>query len=137
MNELRAKLSIAKDIEEVKAMLGEVGEAVLAEYAERIWEEIEFHRSGEKRKLDKNELDAVTGGYNRNWIDDGCAATCEKTGLFWLNDLCYAFSVTYDESHSACINGGRHDYRFVGVNSFNNVTKRKYKCSVCGAVNEV
>ena len=134
---IKSKLRNAKDIEEVKSILTEAGEKYEPDDIERIWQEIEHHRPDGKRKLDQDEMDAVAGGTDRNWIDDGCAATCDEDSWCWSDDKCYTFSVTYDEFHEACINGGHHDYKYAGNNTYNNgntlVTYKRYICSRCGS----
>ena len=102
-NELKAKLSEAKNLEEVKS--------VLKEYpglnAEDIWKEIENHQGSKSEKLDLEELEAVSGGA-RDWVKDGCAATCEVGSWCWSNDHCAIFDVQYDNFWATCPDGHEH-----------------------------
>ena len=104
--DLKMKLSKAGSLEEVKGMLG-AGSGV---DAEQLWREIEKHRSGQSEKLDLNELDAVSGGADRSWTKDGCAATCEYESWCGSNDFCYCFDVTYDDFWATCPDGHKHVY---------------------------
>ena len=104
--DLKTKLSKASSLEEVKGMLG-AGSGV---DAEQLWREIEKHRSGQSEKLDLNELDAVSGGADRSWTKDGCAATCEYDSWCGSNDFCYCFDVTYDDFWATCPDGHKHVY---------------------------
>ena len=112
---LRKKLSVAKDLAEVKSILPDASNSD----CERIWAEIEKHRSDKIEKLDFEELDAVSGGADRDWKRDGCAATCESGSWCWSNDFCMAWDVTYDNFWTCCPDGHEHVYK-------------KYVCTRCG-----
>ena len=62
--------------------------------AKRVYQEIEKHRPGSSEKLDLSELEAVSGGADRNWAKDGCAATCEENSWCWSNDKCQIWDVS-------------------------------------------
>ena len=49
-----------------------------------------------KEKLSKEELDAVSGGADRNYKKQGCATTVEFGSHCWSNDQCAFVSVIYD-----------------------------------------
>ena len=67
---LKEKLRNAKSIEEVRGLVkGQTGLD-----PEQIWQEIEAHRSNKSELLDLNELEAVSGGADRDWKKNGCAA---------------------------------------------------------------
>ena len=104
--DLKMKLSKANSLGEVKTILG-AGSGV---DAEQLWREIEKHRSGQSEKLDLNELDSVSGGADRSWTKDGCAATCEYDSWCGSNDFCYCFDVTYDDFWATCPDGHKHVY---------------------------
>ena len=104
--DLKAKLVIANNVEEVRTILG----ANSGLDAEQVWKEIEKHRSGRSEKLDLGELDAVSGGADRSWTKDGCAATCEYDSWCGSNDFCYCFDVTYDDFWATCPDGHKHVY---------------------------
>ena len=104
--ELKDQLSQANGLEEVKGILGKDSEID----AERAWKEIENHRSGRNERLDLDELDAVSGGADRDWQKDGCAATCDWQSWCWSNDNCIVFDVTYSNFWRTCPDG--HDHVF-------------------------
>ena len=105
-NQLREKLNQAKSLDEVKEILE--GRSGLD--AEKVWKEIEKHQSAKAEKLDLDELDAVAGGADRDWIKDGCAATCEPHSWCDSNDYCYCWDVTYDNFWATCPDGRSHSF---------------------------
>ena len=115
--DLKAKLAKANSLEEVRTILG----ASSGLDAEQLWREIENHRSNRSEKLDLGELDAVSGGADRDWVKEGCAATCEFGSWCWSNDRCISWDVTYDQFWIKCPDGKDH--------IFNNLT-----CTRCGFV---
>ena len=112
---LQERLDEARNLEEVKDIIKDHPEL----NAEQIYQEVERHRSGEAEKLDLNELDAVSGGADRDWKKDGCAATCEWTSWCWSNDFCNIWDVTYDNFYATCPDGHEHVYK-------------DYTCTRCG-----
>ena len=117
-NEIKAKLANAKSLEEAKEILN--GHADID--PERVWEEIERHRSNWNEKLDLNELDAVAGGA-RDYAKEGCAATVEVGSWCWSNDHCMHWDVTYVNLWSVCPDLKPHEF----VNG---------KCRRCGITEE-
>ena len=105
-NELVKKLQDAKSLDDVKDIVKDNPEL----NSEKIWEEIERHRSAKSEKLDLNELDAVAGGSDRDWVKDGCAATCEYGSWCGSNDYCHIWDVTYDNFWATCPDGQQHVY---------------------------
>ena len=105
-NELKQRLDDAQNLEEVKEIIADSPELD----ANRLWEELENHRSAKSEKLDLNELDAVSGGADRDWKKEGCAATCEPDSWCWSNDECVCFDVTYDNFWVCCPDGHDHDF---------------------------
>ena len=106
-NEFKQRLLQAESLEDVKRMLKDEPSDV----AERIYKEFETHCSDSSRKLDIDELDAVSGGSaDRDWTKDGCAATCEGGSWCGSNDFCYAWDVTYDNFWATCPDGSPHDW---------------------------
>lgn len=71
--ELKSRLRKAQSAEEAFALLKEKGAD--APLAERIWNEIRAGR--EDKQLSLDELESVSGGSDRDWAKDGCAATVE------------------------------------------------------------
>ena len=60
--------------------------------AENLWKEIQHF----KQKISVEELEAVSGGADRDYLKDGCAATVEADSWCGSNDSCSIWSVTYD-----------------------------------------
>jgi len=119
--ELKERLANAKNIDEVKDIVKDNPELD----AERVWQEIEKHKSAKSEKLDLEELDSVSGGSDRDWVKDGCAATCEPGSWCWSNDFCTFWDVTYDNFWKTCPDGQPHDYENKGGYE---------KCRRCGHV---
>ena len=103
---MKEKLKTANSLEEVMEIVKDYPEL----NAEQIWREVEKHRSSKNEKLDLEELDAVSGGFDRDWTKDGCAATCEYNSWCGSNDFCYFFDVTYDNFFKTCPDGHAHVY---------------------------
>ena len=104
--ELREKLNNAKSFEEVKEIVKDHPELD----ATNIWKEVERHHSMKSERLDLEELDAVSGGSDRDWKKDGCAATCEYGSWCGSNDYCHIWDVTYDNFWVCCPDGQPHNY---------------------------
>ena len=104
--DLKTKLRKAGSLEEVKGMLG-AGSGL---NADQVWKEIEKHRSSASEKLDLDELDAVSGGADRDWVKEGCASTVEIGSWCWSNDHCVIFDVTYDNLWATCPDGKPHEF---------------------------
>ena len=105
-NELKERLLAAESLDEAKEILKDRSDID----TERAWQEIERHRSSKSELLDLNELDAVSGGADRDWAKDGCAATCEWDSWCWSSDSCMIWDVTYDNFWIHCPDGHEHDY---------------------------
>ena len=115
--ELKEKLIHCQNLEEVEELLSMYPDLD----AKRIWQEVENRRSEKNEKLDLDELDAVSGGADRDWKKDGCAATCEENSWCWSNDKCQIWDVTYENFFVCCPDG--HDHVFVND-----------RCTRCGHV---
>ena len=109
--ELRGKLIRAKNIEEVRAILGpETAE----EEINQTWREIEAHRPAEGLEaVDDDELEAVSGGADRDWETEGCSATVEEGSWCGSDDDCYYWDVTYS-NFDPCPVSGKHNYEYAG-----------------------
>ncbi len=140
--ELRGKLIRARDIEEVRAILGpETAE----EEIDQVWQEIEAHRPADGLEaVDDDELDAVSGGADRDLDKDGCSASVEEGSWCGSDDYCKWFDVTY--SHADwCTDGYRHDWKLVDRWVLKNYTfsglkigeRQFYKCSKCDKKKQV
>ena len=116
---LKEQLSAAQSLDEVETLLS--GRSDID--PKRAWAEVENHRSALAEKLDLAELDAVSGGADRDWVKEGCAATCEVGSWCSSNDYCVFWDVTYDNFWETCPDGHEH--------VFDNC-----KCVRCGYVNE-
>ena len=103
-NETKEKLIAAQTLEEVKGLLKD--EPGLDPV--KVYEEINKHRHADATKLDLEELDAVSGGADRDWEKDGCAATCEWNSWCGSNDFCNLWDVTYDNFWAKCPDGHEH-----------------------------
>ena len=130
--ELRGKLIRAKDIEEVRAILGP---ETTEEEIDRVWQEIEAHRPAEGLEaVDDDELEAVSGGADRDWENDGCSASVEYGSRCWSDDYCTCVEVTYD-NFDPCPEGGKHDWRklctAIEYQLFGTKTFRRYRCQKC------
>lgn len=126
-DELRAKLLAAKSKEEVTALARADGQELSQEDAARIWEEIAKTREQDGKELELDELDAVSGGKDRDWPTDGCAATVEPGSRCGSNDACWHFDVTYDHMpEKVCEKCGGYMYAGTGVYSTNG-----YICKNC------
>lgn len=94
-DELKAKLLTAKSAEEVADIIRAAGQEVSTEDAAHIWEEISNHRKEEKT-LSLDELAAVSGGADRDWVEVDCAATVEPNSWCYSDDACVKWDVTYE-----------------------------------------
>lgn len=92
--ELKAKLLAAKSEEELAVLLKEAG--VDRPSAERVWAELTNKREAGGKELSLDELEAINGGADRDWLTDGCAATVEPGSWCDSNDSCHYWDVTYD-----------------------------------------
>ena len=115
--ELASQLKNANTFEEVKKIAADNPGID----AEKAWKEIQNHQSSKHEKLDLNELDAISGGADRDWQKEGCAATCEWNSWCGSNDYCVVWSVTYDNFWAKCPDGHEHVWGAGG-----------YACVRCG-----
>ena len=106
-SETKQKLKAAETLEEVKELLKD--EPGLDPV--RVYEEVNKHRSLDAEKLDLEELDAIAGGADRDWVKDGCASTVEVGSWCWSNDHCVFFDVTYDNLWATCPDGHPHEFK--------------------------
>ena len=101
---LKGKLADARSLAEVREILR--GRPELD--PEKVFRELQNHRSIQSEKLELAELDAVSGGADRDWVKDGCAATCEVGSWCGSNDFCIYWDVTYANFWATCPDGHEH-----------------------------
>ena len=90
--ELKPKLLQAKSAEEGAGLLKNAG--MDESKAGQIWNESSSHRKDKELSLD--ELETVSGGADRDWLKEGCAATVEAGSWCGTNDSCVWIDVQYD-----------------------------------------
>lgn len=87
--------------------------------------------------LSTDELEAVSGGTDRDWATDGCAATVEPGSWCGTNDNCVAIYVTYDHEpeKETCPECGSFMYIY-HTNTVHAGSESKefnyYRCPKCG-----
>ena len=91
--ELKKKVMKAASAEEVMEIVRAAGDVITAEEANQFFETLKKSRADQELSLD--ELEAVSGGYDRDYLTDGCSATVEPGSWCWSDDYCYEFDVTY------------------------------------------
>ena len=137
-NELKSKLLAAQSAEEVAALVKADGQEITAEEAEHIFKKAQEKKADKELSLD--ELDAVSGGEDRDWVLDGCAATVEYGSHCGSNDMCYKIDVTYDHEPTSylCPNCGQHMYHhekeYTGNLGSGPIYKNWYRCKFCGCI---
>lgn len=92
-HELIAKLKKAQSPEEVAELLKTDGQDEAL--AEQFWSELSRNHRENADELSPDELEAVSGGWDRDWATDGCAATVKLPSWCGSNDRCVLISVTY------------------------------------------
>ena len=92
-NELKAKLLAARSAREAAALLRDAG--VDAPRAERLWTELKHKREADGKELSLDELGSVSGGFDRDWLKEGCFATVEAGSHCWSSDTCFCIEVYY------------------------------------------
>jgi bacteriocin-like protein len=110
--ELKTKLLSAKSAEEVAEIIKADGQEIRSEDVAHIWKEIADHREEEKT-LSIDELETISGGADRNWVESDCAATVEPYSWCGSNDACIKWDVTYEywPQDERCPNCGIYLYR--------------------------
>ena len=127
--EMRAKLICAKDQEEVRSILSP---NATDEDIERVWQEIETHRPADGLEaVDDDELEAVSGGYKRDYGKNGCSASVDAKSFCWKDDACIWWQVEY-VNRDPCPKGTsasrNHVWKAVGWEGRN----RLWECKQCG-----
>jgi hypothetical protein len=102
------RVARAADVEEVRAILVEGGVEVSAEEAEELLRHAkEIYSDG--MFLSADELEAVAGGEDRDFLTQGYAATVELGSSCWSSDGgCWVMDVSYSNlSDAHCPNCGK------------------------------
>ena len=125
--ELRAELIKAQSAGQVMEIIKKSGQEITAEDADHLFQEIS--RLKECSEFSDDELEAVSGGADRDWQNDGCAATVEPDSWCWSDDACAKWDVVYENNpRSICPKCGAYmTKQIVGVYA-------KYTCTKCGEI---
>ena len=117
--------------EEIAGLLKAQGEDEA--YAQRIWKKLQGQKDQE---LSLDELEVVSGGADRNWLTDGCAATVEAGSWCGTNDSCVWAYVTYSHPpyKKPCPQCGGQMYHEKTVSENRNYNIHYYKCLRCAHV---
>lgn len=132
-DELKSRLLKAENAGQVADLLKEAGQKTSAEDAEWIWQELTNHKTDAELSL--AELESVSGGADRDWLTDGCAATVEPNSWCESNDACWYWDVTYDHepANINCPNCGAIMYvNWVDYYTNPSDDVYHYKCKNCG-----
>ena len=131
---LKKKTLAAASAEEIMEIMAAAGEEITAEAAARLFEKAQAKKTGKELSLD--EMEAVSGGADRNWVTDGCAATVEYGSRCRSNDRCIYFDVTYDfqPTSTLCPNCGQNMYLQNTINHSSTEFEEQYRCKFCGCI---
>ena len=133
-NELKKKAMEAAGAEEIMEIMKVAGEEITAEEAERFYEKVQDKKTD--RELSLDELEAVAGGEDRDWLRDGCAATVEAGSDCYGTDMCGLWPVTYEHRptrHKCSVCGGILYSNGSTGGGFFEEEVYHYKCASCGA----
>lgn len=135
-NDLKEKLLAVQNSEEVAELVKASGQEISPEDAEHLWAEIMKKREQDDKELSPDELEAVSGGENRNWVTEGCAATVEFNSLCYSNDACYWHDVIYDYGPTSvlCPNCGQNMYLHNSIDLGGDQYENQYRCKYCGCI---
>ena len=131
-NELKARLMKAQSAGEMAALLKDAGVDELL--AERLWAELTHWREMDGKELSPDELEAVSGGADRDYMKDGCAATVGVDSDCYGTDACSLLPVTYSHypTQHICPNCGSNLCHWATESSFWSETRFYLKCPGCG-----
>ena len=132
--ELKKMTLAAASAEEIMEIMKASGEEITAEAAAQLFEKAQAKKTDKELSLD--ELEAVSGGADRNWVTDGCAATVEYGSWCGLNDDCCEWWVTYDfgPTSTLCPNCGKNMYFQDRICYEHLKWEDQYRCKFCGCV---
>ena len=132
--ELKKKTLAAASAEEIMEIMKAAGEEITAEEAAQFFEKAQAKKTDKELSLD--ELEAVSGGADRNWVTDGCAATVEYRSWCDSNDKCIVWDVTYEFQPTGhlCPNCGKNMYQQNTISLGDNQYEDQYRCKYCGCI---
>lgn len=133
-NELKKKAMEAAGAEEIMEIMKAAGEEITAEEAERFYEKVQDKKTD--RELSPDEMAAVAGGEDRDWLRDGCAATVEAGSDCYGTDMCGLWPVIYEHRptrHKCSVCGGILYSNGSTGGGFFEEEVYHYKCASCGA----
>ena len=135
-NELKAKLLAAQGAEEAAALVKADGQEITPEDAAHLWEEIKKGKEQDGRELSRDELEAVSGGADRNWVTGGRTGTVEYGSWCDSNDDCIVWDVTYDFQPTGhlCPNCGKNMYKQNTISLGGDEYEDQYRCKHCGCI---
>lgn len=133
-DELKAKLLAAQSTGEVTELIKSAGQEITAEEAAVLFEKAQEQKKNKELSVD--ELEAVSGGADRNWVTDGCAATVEYGSYCGSNDRCIIWDVTYDFQPTGylCPNCGKNMYKQNTIYHGGDKYEDQYRCKFCGSI---
>jgi hypothetical protein len=132
--ELKKKALEAASAEEIMEIMKAAGEEITAEAAAQLFEKAQAKKTDKELSLD--ELEAVAGGEDRDWLRDGCAATVEAGSDCYGTDMCGLWPVTYEHRptrHKCSVCGGILYSNGSTGGGFFEEEVYHYKCASCGA----
>ena len=132
--ELKKKALEAASAEEIMEILKAAGEEITAAEAAQLFEKVQAKKTD--RELSRDELEAVSGGKDRNWVTDGCAATVDYDSWCGSDDWCNYWDVTYDfgPTSTLCPNCGKNMYLQNTIHLGGLEYENQYRCKFCGCV---
>ena len=132
--ELKKKMLAAASAEEIMEILKAAGEEITAEEAAQLFEKAQAQKTD--RELSLDELEDVSGGADRNWATEGCAATVNYGSWCGLNDKCIYWDVTYDfpPTSTLCPNCGKNMYLQNSISLGGGKYEDQYRCKYCGCI---
>jgi len=133
-DELKKKAMKAASAEAVMEIVRAAGEEITEEEAKRFFEKVQAQK--EDKALSLDELEAVSGGADRNWATEGCAGTVEYGSWCDSNDKCIVWDVTYDFQPTGhlCPNCGKNMYKQNTIYLRENKYEDQYRCKYCGCI---
>lgn len=93
---LKAKLPAAQSAEKAAALVKADGQELTLRDAAQLLKEIQKGWEQDGKELSLDELETVSGGADRDWLKEGCAATVEAGSWCGTNDSCVWIDVQYD-----------------------------------------